>query len=496
VQQLLLESTLLALVGGVCGAIIAFGGVRLLPLIDPGQLPRATEIGVDARVLLFAFGLSLMTGMVFGLGPALRVSRTNLSDVLKAAPQRAFGGGKDRLRGSLLVVQTALALMLLIGAGLLINSFVRLRGVDPGFDPDNLMVMGLYMPPESPTGSRWAPANEAEWEGWRTFYGELLERVEALPGVRQAAGTTAPPITGAEIWMAVVIEGQEPDRENPSYQADNRVSPGYFQTIGARLIRGREFTRADDTGASHAIVNASFAERFWPGEEPIGKRFQYGSEPDPEGDWMTVVGLVENTTQGALGSEAQPEFFVPFFQNPSRAMTITARYRGDPDVVAEAMRQAVWELKPNLPVSRVELMATTISGSITQPRFYTLLLTAFATVALALAAVGIYGTMAYSVGRRTREVGVRMALGAHRRDVLRLIVGQGMKVTAIGLVLGVAGTLGLSRFIESFVFGVTPTDPATFAAVVLILAVVAALACYIPARRAAGIDPADTLRSD
>jgi putative ABC transport system permease protein len=294
----------------------------------------------------------------------------------------------------------------------------------------------------------------------------------------------------------VNIEGKESNPEEPTHQADNRVSPGYFETIGTPLIRGREFSRADDNGASHAIVNRAFAERFWPGQDPIGRRFQYGSEPDPDGDFMTVVGLVENTTQAALGSDPEPEFFVPFFQNPLRAMTVLARYEGEAGALADGMRDAVWALRPELPVDTLEPMTATMSESITQPRFYTLLLTSFAVVALALAAVGIYGTMAYTVARRTREVGVRVALGAQRTDVLRLIVGQGMRVTALGMGIGIAGALALSRFIDSFVFGVEPTDPVTFSVVALLLATIAFLACYLPARRAARLDPAETLRAD
>ena len=500
VQQLLLESIVLAIVGGATGALLAYGGIRALPTIDPGRLPRLAEVSLDLRVLGFAMAISMLTGMVFGLGPAVRVARADLSNVLKAARHAGGGrrltrGGRDLTRGGLLVAQTALALVLLVGAGLLINSFVRLRAVDPGFDADRLMTMRLYVPPEVPGGSRWSPSSDAEWEGWRTFYSDLLDRVEAIPGVTAVAGTTSPPIIGAEIWMAILPEGQEPGEEN-NYQADNRVSPGYFRTIGSTLIRGREFTRADDNGASHAIVNEAFAERYWPGEDPLGKRFQYGTEPDPEGDFMTVVGLVENTAQGALGSEVQAEFFVPFFQNPLRAMTVLARYEGDPEPLADAMRAAVWELKPELPVNIVEPMRDTMAASIVQPRFYTLLLTAFAAVAMTLAGVGVYGTMAFSVGQRTREVGVRMALGARAPDVLRMVVMQGMQVTVLGLLLGAAGAFALSRYLETLVFGIEPTDPATFVVVASLLATVAALACYIPARRAARLDPAETLRAD
>ncbi|MGD8330611.1 MAG: ABC transporter permease [Acidobacteriota bacterium] len=495
VQQLLLESILVALAGGALGSLLAWGGVRLLPLVDPGRLPRVGEVSLDLRVLAFALLLSSATGILFGLGPALRTSRTNLADVLRAT-QGCSSARNERLRGTLVAVQTALALMLLVGAGLLINSFVRLRNVDPGFDPDNLMTMRLYIPPEVAGGSRWSPSSEAEWEGWRTFYSQLLDRVATLPGVSAVAGTTSPPIIGSELWMAITIEGQEADPDEPDYQADNRVSPGYFRTIGATLIRGREFTRADDNGEPHAIVNEAFAERYWPGEDPIGKRFQYGTVADAEGEFLTVVGLVGNTAQGELGDETRAEFFVPFFNDPLRAMTVVARYEGDPGALAEGMRAAVWALKPDLPVDVLEPMRATMAGSITQPRFYTLLLSAFAAVAMTLAAVGIYGTMAYTVGQRTREVGVRLALGAQRGDVLRLIVGRGMKVTLVGMALGVAGALALSRFIAGFVFGIEPTDPATFATVAGVLTAIAALACYIPARRAARLDPAQTLRSD
>ena len=495
VQQLLLESVLLAVAGGGLGIGLAYGGVWLLPLIDPGELPRVAEVAVDARVLLFSLAISALTGLVFGLAPALRASRADLSRALEASHGHPTSGGPDRLRSALVVLQTALALMLLVGAGLLINSFVRRSSVDPGFDPDSLMTMSVYIPPESPSGSRWAPAGEAEWEGWRTFYTELLERVAAIPGVRAAAGTTSPPIVGAELWMAIAIEGREPDPDNPDYQPDNKVSPGYFEALGTPLIRGREFTRADDEGASHAIVNRAFAEHYWSGEDALGKRFQYGIVPDPERDWLTVVGVVDNTAQAALGEGPRPEFFVPFFQNPMRAMTIVARYDGDPQAVADAMRQAVWSLDADLPVTRLEPMHATIVGSIAEPRFYTLLLAAFAVVAMTLAAVGIYGTLAYLVGRRAREVGVRLAIGARPNDVLRMVVRQGMLLTVIGIGLGIVGALFLSRFLQGFVFGIEPSDPPTYAVVTLVVAAVAFVACFVPARRAAGLDPAETLRN-
>jgi putative ABC transport system permease protein len=494
-RQLLFESILLALCGGAAGSLIAYAGVALLPRVNPGDLPRAAEVVLDLRVLAFASALSLLTGLVFGIAPALRLSHAELGEVLKSRAAQS-GRRSDPLRGTLVAAQTALALVLLVGAGLLINSFVRLRNVRPGFEPGNLMIMRLYMPPELPGGSRWDPANDAEWEGWRTFYGELLDSVAALPGVSAAAGTTAPPITGPEIWLSINIEGQPPAPEaEPVIQADNRVTPGYFETIGAALIRGREFTRADDSGPAHAIVNEAFAQRHWPGEDPIGKRFQYGSQPDPDNDYMTVIGVVENTMQAALGSEPQPEFFVPFFQNPLRANTVVARFEGDGRALATAMREAVWALRPDLPVSVVEPMRDTMAGSIVEQRFYMLLLAAFGVVAVVLAAVGIYGTTACAVAQRTREVGVRMALGARPADALRLVMGSGMTMTAIGIVLGIAGALALSRFIEGFVFGITPTDPATFAAVALLLTLVAALACWLPARRAANLDPAETLRA-
>ncbi len=498
IQQLLMESVLLALAGGALGAVLAFGGVQALPLVDPGRIPRLAEVAVNLRVLSFALVLSVVTGVLFGIGPALRVSRANVSQILKEGAQQSAGNVRDRLRNSLVVAQTALALMLLIGAGLLINSFVRLVNVDPGFDADGLISMSLYIPPEpGSTGSRWAPSYEGEDQYWNTFYADVLARVEAIPGVTAAAGTTSPPIVGGEIWMAVAIEGREADPENPNYQADNRVSPGYFKAIGTRLLRGREFTAADaDPSFSGVVINESFADRYWPHEDPMGRRFQYGTLPDPDGDFLDVIGVVEDTKQGALIDASTPEFFVPFLTAPMRAMTVLARYEGGAGEVAEGLRAAVWEIDADLPIGRLETMDVTISGSVVQPRFYTLLLTVFGSVAMVLAAVGTYGTMAYSVGRRSREVGVRMALGAGPGSVLGLIVGQGMKVTAIGIVLGVGGALALSRFIEGFVFGVTPTDPATFAAVAGVLALVSLLACYVPARRAAKLDPALTLRSD
>ncbi len=482
VRQLLTESVLLALVGGALGLLLAYWMVDLLVSFSPPSALRVDEIAIDGRVLGFTLGLALLTGLVFGLAPAVQVSRTDLNHSLKEggrdAPSGARGG---RLRGALVAAELALALMLLVGAGLLIKSFVMLQRVDPGFNPDQVLTLNVALP----------SINYPDRPQITAFYTQLLDRIKALPGVQSVGTTSSLPLGGNDSDTDFVIEGRPPSPPGQQPVAwYGLVSPDYFRALGMRLVRGRVFTERDDEKASRVvIISEAMARRYFPAEDALGKRL--GTGPNA---WREIVGVMADVKQFGLEIDARPTMYLPDRQSPARAMTVVVRTTAEPLQLAAAVRAAVWEGDKNLAMAKVMPMAQLVSTSIAQPRFILLLLGIFAGVALALAAVGIYGVMSYTVTQRTREIGVRMALGARPRDVLRLVVGQGLLLTALGVGIGLAGAVGLTRLMRTLLFGVQPTDPATFALIALLLAGVALLACYLPARRAAKVDPMVALR--
>jgi putative ABC transport system permease protein len=488
IRQFLTESVLLSALGGVFGLLLALWGVNLLKAFIPDGISQVRAIAVDSKVLGFTILVSLLTGLIFGLAPATQASNFNLNETLKEGGRDASSGSKGkRVRSLLVVAEVAVSLVLLIGAGLLINSFLRLRSVETGFNVSNLLTMSVVLPDQKyPDRAR------------RTaFYDELIRRVEAVPGVKSAAVTNWIPLVRQGDSVGVTIEGQpppEPGKEN--IVVTRVVNPRYFETMGIRLSRGRAFderqARADSPGA--VIVSETAARRYWPGQDPIGKRLAIGTPDSPE-DWLTVVGVASDVRQFQLDAEPRPQMYLSYAQvglfAPRHLVVSTSV---EPQSLTSAVRGAVWGIDRDQPVSNVRTMEDVLSESIARQRFSMLLLGIFAAVALLLAAVGLYGVMSYTVAQRTREIGLRMALGAQRSDVLMLVVGQGLKLALAGVALGLVAAFLLTRVMSSLLFGVSPTDPATLAVISLVLVAVALLAAYIPARRATKVDPLIALR--
>jgi len=483
-RLLLTESLLLALAGGAAGLALAYWAMRAFISFSPANVPRTDEIRLDGMALLFTFSITLLTSVAFGLLPTLRASKAGVHTTLKKGGRQAGNrGGRPRTRGLLVVAEVALSLLLLIGAGLMIRTFISFQRVDPGFRTDNLLTMKLALPFKKYPQPHQQVA----------FYRQVIERVRALPGVQEVGAVSDLPLVEGG-FFAFIIEG----RASASAQDDpsavwRAITPDYFRTMGMRLRRGREFTEQDQPGAVEVIViNETMAASFWPGEDPIGKRIQiYDSQPMP---WREIVGVVNDTKEAGLGAPTRPEIYVPFSQRPRTAMTLIAHTAAGPEQLAGAMRAAVQTVDPEQPVFRISTMQQFFSAEVAVPRATMFLLGALAVAALILAAVGIYGVMAHAVTQQTHEIGIRTALGATQRDVLRLVVGQGMTLSLIGVVIGLAGAFALTRLMTSLLYGVSATDPATFTVIALLLTGVALFACYIPARRATKVDPLVALR--
>jgi predicted permease len=486
IRQLLTESLLLSAAGGAAGLLLAVCGARLLVAISPDDIPRLSEINLDGRVLIFACVVSLATGLVFGLAPALQASKLNLNESLKEGARGSSEGfRRNRVRSLLVISELALALVLLIGAGLLIKSFIRVRSVDPGFNPEGILTVELSLPYKK---YRLPQARVA-------FFDELMARLESLPGAQSAGLTLNLPLNGGGIsaWHGVVLEGH-PITPEEMTQTENRIiSPSYFRTMGIPLLKGREFTAQDNRQDAPHIVTVSdtLAKRLWPDEDPIGKRIRFGHD---EPFAREVVGVVGDVKRFGLEGAEDWATYVPYAQQPWTEMVIVARAASEPASLAGAIKAAVQAVDKDQPIHNAKTLDAIIANSTSQRRFNLLLLAVFAAVALILAAVGIYGVMSYSVTRRTHEIGIRMALGATPRDVLGMIVGQGLALASVGVGVGVAAAYGVTRVLESLLYGVSPTDPLTFAATALLLASVAVAASFIPARRATRVDPMVALR--
>ncbi len=485
VRQLLTESVMLATAGGAAGLLLAQWGISGLLALSPANLPRAQTISLDGYVLCFTLAISILTGLLFGLVPALQASKLDLNESLKEGGRSSTEGRRrNRVRRLLVISEIALALVLLVGGGLMIRSFLRLQSVDSGFNPRNVLTMIVSLAgSEHSTGPKRA-----------AFFNQLLERVEGLPGVQSASAINHLPLAG-DIWgIGFTIEGRPAPLPGEGLAAVYRiVRPKYFQTMGATLVAGRDFTERDnDTAPGVVIINEAMARRHWPGEDPIGKRITVTLNDTAPRE---IVAVVKDVKQGDWTAKPLPEIYLPYLQATSpRYLTLVVRTSSDPMRLAAAVQSEVWTIDKNLPVSEIMSMEDAISASIAQQRFNMLLLGIFAAVALVLAIVGIYGVMSYSVTQRTHEIGIRMALGARSSDVLRMIVGQGMVLVAVGIGVGLVGAFLLTRLMESLLFGVSVTDPLTFIAISIVLAGVALGACFIPARRATKVDPMIALR--
>jgi predicted permease len=491
-RQFLTESILLAGLGGAVGLMLAVWGIDLIVRFIPGNIWQAKSVSFNMSVLGFTLLVSLVTGVVFGLAPALQASRTNLNESLKEGGRDSATGARgSRVRKLLVVSEIALALVLLIGAGLMINSFTRLRNVDAGFQPDNLLTMRIILTPSKyPDQTRRA-----------AFFTELLSRVKALPGVQDAGAISWLPLTFKGGSNGFTIEGRpEPPRDQLPISIVRVISPDYFRTMSIPLLKGRAFTEQDTQDSPGVvIINEAMAKHFWPGEEAIEKRIKMGGF-NSEAPWLSVVGIAKNVRQYELNTESKPEMYFPYIQaNVSGSAAfgmrdLVVRTSTDPLGLAAAARSEVWAVDKDQPVSNIRTMEQIMSTSVSRQRFNMLLLGIFAAVALILAAVGIYGVMSYSVAQRTHELGIRMALGAQSRDVLGLVIGQGMKLTLIGIATGLAAAFALTRLMSSLLYGVSATDPLTFAAISVILTGVALAASFVPARRAIKVDPIVALR--
>ncbi|MCI0339295.1 MAG: ABC transporter permease [Acidobacteria bacterium] len=486
VRQLLTESVLLALIGGLLGVLLAYWGIGLLLSLNENLIPRANEVGIDGRVLAFTFAVALLTGLLFGLVPALQVSKTDLHETLKEGGRSGVAHTRRWLRSSLVVFEVMSAIVLLIGAGLLIKSFRRVQEVNPGFNPNNLLVMQVSLP-----NTRYREPVQVDG-----FFQKILTEAAALPGVKSAGLSSTVPMSGGGSSGSFNIEGRTVP---PGQMAPwgNRWAAGasYFQTMNIPLIRGRYFDDRDVIGAPGvAIIDETMARKFWPNEDPIGRRITF--ERDPQGNtlWREIVGIVGHVKQRGLDGESPVQYYYPHRQRPSSSVFLVARTVSEPQNMTGAVRGVIQSADKELPVFRVTTMERMVADSNSQRRFSTILLSVFALVALILASVGLFGVMSYTVAQRTHEIGIRMALGASKANVLKLVVNQGLILTMIGVVFGLAAAFGLTRLMSTLLFGVRATDPLTFALLPFVLALVALLACYIPARRATKVDPMVALR--
>ena len=483
IRQLLTESMLLALAGGGLGLALAWWGVDLLVALSPPDTPRLAEIGLDRQVFLFTLAVSLLTGFIFGLVPALQASKPNLTEALKEGGRGGSDGShRNRVRGLLVIAEVALSLVVLIGAGLLIKSFVRLLRVEPGFNATNLVVGGISLP-----GKKYG-----ELPKRIAFFNQLTERLQSVPGVEAVALSNDLPIEGTDTTSYPTIEGRQTGDDNDRFLMGRHViNAGYFKAMGVPLLKGREFTPADKEGTPPVlIINETAASRIWPDEDPVGKRIKFGGNNDP---WLEIVGVVGDVKHNGLDAEPSIESYEPYAQDPYPYITVALR-APQRDQIASAIRREVQAIDKDQPVSQIQTMDKTLSESIAPRRLSMVLFTLFAAVAMLLAGVGIYGVMSYAVTQRTHEIGIRMALGAEQRDVLRLVVGQGMVLAFVGIAIGLAGAFFLTRLMASLLFAVSATDPLTFVAVPLVLAGVALGACFVPARRAIKVDPMVALR--
>jgi putative ABC transport system permease protein len=487
IRQLLTESLLVSLAGGALAILFAIWATSMLVALKPENLPRLEEIGVDARVLGFTFGLSVLTGLIFGLLPAWAASRGIVNDSLKEGGRTSTTGAvKQKIRSTFVVVELAIALVLLIGAGLLIKTFWNLRLVEPGFKTDHLLTMRVELP----------EARYKEVDKQTRFRTQALNEINSLPGV-QAAMVSELPLSGESLNHDFLIENRPPVAvgDEPSLETRSIIG-NYFRAMQIPLRSGRDFGPQDfaENAALVGIANEAMVRQYFPNEDPLGKRVRWAR--NPQVNWITIVGVVGDVKHFGLDLPEEPGLYSPYQQAPpwKRWMSIVVRTQSDPAAMANAVKQQLWKVDSQIPVTKLQTMTEVTAESFAAHSFNMFLLTLFAGLALVLAAVGIYGVMSYAVTQRTQEIGIRMALGARATDVFKLILRNGLTLTFLGVVLGVGGAIGLTRLLRTLLFGVTPTDMITFVIVSVVLVVVALLACYLPARRATKVDPLVALR--
>ncbi|MEY2508474.1 MAG: hypothetical protein QOH01_2803 [Verrucomicrobiota bacterium] len=485
VRQFLTESVVLAVCGGVAGVILARWGLDALLALAPSSLPRMSEIHLDSGVLLFSLALSVVTGVVFGIAPALLAARSDVNEALKQGTRGSTEGGvRGRLRSALVVIEVTFALVLLGGAGLLARSFIQLANVDPGFIPENATLLQLSLPQKK----------YSKPEQQTAFADALLERLKNLPGVQAVGVTHSMPLVGDYV-LSFNIEGR-PHIDPADLPSTNyyTVTPDYFRAMGIRLVRGRVFTPQDDAKAARvAIINETMARQFFPNEDPIGKRINITNGPDA---WREIIGIVGDIKQYGVDKATSAQAYEPFAQVPFSSLNVVIRTKGSPAALLGSLRPAVYAIDKDQPVGIIRPLEEIMAESIARQRFAMLLLTVFSGVALVIAAVGIYGVMAYNVVQRTGEFGIRMALGAQQGDVLRLVFVQGGKLIGLGLLIGLLATLAASRAMGSMLFNTSAYDPLTLGTITVVLAAVALVACFFPASRATKVNPIDALRAE
>jgi putative ABC transport system permease protein len=486
IRQLITESLLLAFIGGVCGLVLALWGTDLLIALSPETIPRVADIRIDGRVLGFTFLVSLVTGVIFGLAPALHASKTELTEALKAGRGISEGPRRNLLRSGLVVAEVAIALVLMVGAGLLLNSFWRMLRIDTGFDSSNVLTFRLDLPDNKYSDPQVV-----------SFYAQLQSRLQGLPGVRAASTSFGVPFGKSHIGTDVEIEGQ-PFAPGELPHADcHIITHDYFEALGIPFVKGRDFTERDDLNSrAVVIINESLARRYFPDEDPIGKRIRpdiSATSDDPA--MREIIGVVKDVKYRKLTADVEPEIYMPYAQMPvTTGMTMVIRTDINPRNLIGAARGEVQSLDRELPIFDVKTLDQYLGAAVAHSRFNALLLAIFASIALILTAIGLYGMMSYSVAGRTREIGIRSALGAQATDVLKLVIGHGLGLTLIGLLVGLGASLGLTRLMSELLFSVSATDPVTFALVSGVLILVALAACYLPARRAMRVDPVTAIR--
>jgi putative ABC transport system permease protein len=488
------------LLGGLAcaaGVALAAAGLRLMTGLPLDGIPRIHDASLDAPVLIFAVLTGLVTTVLFGLAPAWRLNRAGARQGSGADAHSTATSGNRRISGALVALQFALSLILLVGAGLLLRSLQLLLAVDPGFDATNVLTLRLYLPPVQETGyeNPYAPAAGDEGQRTARFYLDLADRVRVLPGVRSAALVSSLPLTGDIDADGTIVEGHEPSPGDPvAVTRIVRSGPGYFGTMRIAILRGRDFADSDrETSMPVAIVDETFARRYWPDGNAIGQRIRYAwnTEQDP---WMTIVGVVAGIRDESLAEGQEPHLYIPFSLEPHRGMHLVARTEGHPEAAIAGVRAALRDLDPGVPAFAVQSLDQTVGASLSQQKFANVLLALFAAIALLLAAAGIYGVMSLEVNSRVKELAIRIALGARPSEVFGLVIGHGARLAGAGLVAGLAGALALTRLLAGLLFEVAPTDPATFAAVIALLAAVAFVASAAPARHATRVDPIAALR--